>query len=151
MGSSLPRALTLPCREGELQRAKENPSWPSCSSPGERRERGWGLRLEANTAEIAVPFLPESERKRVKGTSEPPLHHLADIFPVCPELRSYGDRSEVEGGMPLPPAVLSGCRAFAQKSQQDRESANGGKKYPRELGPRMLLGETGRGILGKQR
>lgn len=102
MGSSLPRALTLPCREGELQRAKESPSWPSCSSPGERRECGWGLRLEANTAEIAVPFLREAERKRVKGTSEPPLHHLADIYPVFPELRSYGDRSEVEGGMSLP-------------------------------------------------
>lgn len=97
----LPSALTLPCREESYREQMKTLSWPSCTSQQERRECGWGLRLEANTAGITFSFLGEVGMKSVEGTYEEPSHQLADIYPVCAELRAYEEHPKVKGGMSL--------------------------------------------------
>lgn len=95
MGSSLPSALTLPCREEEPQ-SKRKPKLAQLQFPG-REEGVWlGAEAGANTAGITFSFLGEVERERVKGTFELLLHRLADICPVCPELRPHEEHAKVK-------------------------------------------------------
>lgn len=62
MGRDLPNALTLPCREEELQRAKENLSSPAAVS----WEGGvWlGAEAGASTAGITLSFLGRWEGRK---------------------------------------------------------------------------------------
>lgn len=100
MGSSLPNALTLPCREGELQRATENPLWPSSCALGEERECGWGEGPRLEPAQLGSLSLSWGGGKEdCQGHIRIARRQLADIFIVCPELRPCEEQAKVESAV----------------------------------------------------